>query len=188
MRTHDNRRRLRPWPLMPCATAAALALAAGPALAQDTRLGPYLGATVGKPDWNANSVGGISGDSSSTGLKLYGGWRAHPNFSAELSAMRLGRLAGPLGSAKADGYALDALGLLPLTNQWSAFARAGLAQVKTRVPGASDRETVPKFGAGAQVLLGAGWALRGEWERYRLDAFGSKSNADLYSLGAHVAF
>jgi hypothetical protein len=170
------------------AAAATLTLAAGPVPAQEARLGPYLGATLGKPDWNADNVGGISGDSSGTGVKLYGGWRLHPNFSAELSAMRLGRLAGPIGDAKADGYALDAVGFLPITSQWSAFARAGMAQVKTRIPGASDRETVPKFGAGAQYGLGGGWALRGEWERYRLDAFGGRSNTDLYSIGAHVAF
>lgn len=168
---------------------AALALSAAPALAQDsTRVGPYVGATLGKPDWQTDAVGGISGDSSGTAAKLYGGWRLHPNFSAELSAMRLGRLSGPLGSAKANGYALDAVGLLPLSPDWSAFARAGVAQVKTRIAGASDRGTVPKFGVGTQYQLGAGWALRGEWERYRLDAFGSKSNTDLYSLGAQFAF
>jgi OOP family OmpA-OmpF porin len=169
--------------------AAALALTAAlPALAQDTRPGPYVGATLGKPDWNAGSVGGISGDSSGTATKLYGGWRMHPNFGAELSAMRLGRLSGPLGTAKADGLAVDAVGYLPLSNQWTAFARGGVAQVKTRVPGASDRETVPKYGVGAQYQLAPNMALRGEWERYRLEAFGAKSNTDIYSLGAQISF
>lgn len=187
-----ERRRTRPSPLMPglrhALAAVAVAAAALPALAQEARLGPYVGGTVGKPDWNADSVGGISGDSSGTGLKLYGGWRLHRNFGAELSAMRLGRLSGPLGEAKVDGYALDAVGYLPLTTDWTAFARAGMAQVKTKVPGASDRNSVPKFGLGAQYQLRPAMALRGEWERYRLDAFGSKSNTDMYSLGAQFSF
>jgi OOP family OmpA-OmpF porin len=167
------------------ALAAAAAL---PVLAQSTATGPYVGVTVGKPDWKADSVGGLSGDSSGTGLKAYGGWRLSPHFGAELSAVRLGRLSGPLGEAKAQGYGLDAVGYLPLSPDWTAFARAGVAQIKTSVPGASDRNTAPKVGLGAQYQLGPSTALRGEWERYRVDAFGSKSNTDMYSLGVQFSF
>ena len=30
--------------------------------------------------------------------------------------------------------------------------------------------------------------VRGEWERYRFDAFGSKANTDLYSIGLNYRF
>ena len=30
--------------------------------------------------------------------------------------------------------------------------------------------------------------VRGEWERYRFDALGSKSNADMYSVGLNYKF
>jgi OOP family OmpA-OmpF porin len=184
--------RLRRPPTRAMLRGAAIALAAAmalPALAQsNASTGPYIGATVGKPDWKADSIGGVSGDSSGTGLKVYGGWRLNPYFGAELSAMRLGRLSGTLGDAKADGYGLDAVGYLPLSPDWTAFARAGVANIKTSVPGASDRNSVPKFGLGAQYQLGPSTALRGEWERYRLDAFGSKSNTDMYSLGVQFSF
>jgi OOP family OmpA-OmpF porin len=56
------------------------------------------------------------------------------------------------------------------------------------VPGASDRNSAPKVGLGAQYQLSPSTALRGEWERYRLDAFGSKSNTDMYSLGVQFSF
>lgn len=191
MRNLERRRRNRRSPLMPGLRGALMAVAVAaalPALAQDTRLGPYVGGTVGKPDWSAGSVGGISGDSSGTGLKLYGGWRLHRHFGAELSAVQLGKLNGATGDAKARGYGLDAVGYLPLNADWTAFARAGVAQIKTSVPGASDRNSAPKVGLGAQYQLSPSVALRGEWERYRLDAFGSKSNTDMYSLGAHFSF
>jgi len=190
MRNQD-RRRTRSTPLMPHlrSTLTVIALAAAlPALAQEVRLGPYVGATVGKPDWKADGIGGVSGDSSGTAAKVYGGWRLHRNFGAELSAVRLGRLSGPLGNAKADGYGLDAVGYLPLATDWTAFARAGVAQVKTSVPGASDRNSAPKLGTGLQYQLSPSTALRGEWERYRVDAFGGKSNTDAYSLGAQFSF
>jgi OOP family OmpA-OmpF porin len=187
----QDRRRNRSLPLMPGLRGALVALASAaalPVLAQEVRLGPYVGATVGKPDWRADSIGGISGDSSGTAWKAYGGWRLHRNFGAELSAVRLGRLSGPLGEAKANGYALDAVGLLPLTTDWTAFARAGVAQVKTSVNGSSDRNSAPKVGLGAQYNFSPNTSLRGEWERYRIDAFGSKSNTDIYSLGVQYAF
>lgn len=191
MRTPE-RRCTRRSPLMPglrsTLAAMAVAVAALPALAQEVRLGPYVGATVGKPDWKADSVGGISGDTSGTGAKAYGGWRVTKHFGAELSAVRLGRLSGPLGDAKAEGVGLDAVGYLPLGTDWTAFARAGVAQVRTKVPGASDRNTAPKIGAGVQYQLTPAVALRGEAERYRLNAFGSKSNTDMYSLGAQFSF
>jgi len=184
------RSRARRSPLLPgllCVVAVTTAAASAAAQTQD-RLGPYVGATVGKPDWKADSIGGISGDTSGTAFKLYGGYRLHRNFAAELSGVRLGRLSGPLGEAKANGYALDAVGLLPLSDTWTAFARAGAARIKTSAGGASDRNTAPKFGLGAQYQINNNTALRGEWERYRLDAFGSKSNVDTFSLGAQVSF
>lgn len=187
-----NQRLRRPSPhpaLRGAAIALAVALPMAAAQAQgNADTGPYAGITVGKPDWKADSIGGLSGDSSGTGLKAYGGWRFTPHLGAELSAVRLGRLSGPAGDAKANGYGLDVVGYLPFATDWTAFARAGIAQIKTRVPGASDRNSAPKFGLGAQYQLGPSTSLRGEWERYRLDAFGSKSNTDMYSLGVQFAF
>jgi len=171
-------------------SGVALAAVAGAVTAQtpEVRPGPYVGATIGKPDWKADSIGGISGDTSGTAFKLYGGYRLNRNFAAELSGVRLGKLSGPLGEAKASGYALDAVGLLPLSPAWTALGRVGAARIKTSAGGASDRNTVPKFGLGAQYQLNTNTALRGEWERYRLDAFGAKSNVDTFSLGAQVSF
>lgn len=172
------------------AAAATLTLAL-PASAQSpssTPVGPYVGATIGKPDWNAGTVGGVSGDSSRAAYKLYGGWRLHPNFAVEASAFNLGRLKGPVGDARADGYAVDAVGMLPWSNTLSGLARVGVAQVKTRAGGASDRNTAPKVGLGLQYQFNQTTALRGEWERYRVNAFNGKSNTDVFSLGAQVSF
>jgi OOP family OmpA-OmpF porin len=167
----------------------AAALVAGsaaslPAMAE----GLYIGGSVGKPHWSADSVGGVSGDSSGTGLKLYGGWQFTPNFALEGSVFNLGKLKGPLGDAKADGVALDAVGLLPITPQWTALARLGVASVKTKALGDSDRSTIPKFGLGVQYNLTKTTALRGDWEHYRIDAFDSKSNVNMYSVGVNVSF
>lgn len=171
------------------AAAGSIALAL-PAVAQTASkpAGPYVGATIGKPDWNAEAVGGIQGDSSRAAYKLYGGWRVHRNFAVEASAFSLGRLKGPVSDARADGYALDAVGMLPWSDTLSGLARVGVAQVKTRSGGGSDRNTAPKIGLGVQYQFNPTTALRGEWERYRVNAFSAKSNTDVFSLGAQVSF
>ena len=184
---HTNRSRTLRLPGL-LAAVAALSLASTAALAQSAQSGPYLGATIGKPDWRSDSVGGISGDTAGAAYKIYGGYRMNPNLALELGATRLGRLSGPLGDAKANAYSLDAVGLLPLNAQWSALGRLGVARVKTSAGGLDDTGTAPKFGLGAQYQLNSSTALRGEWERYRLDAFGAKSNIDTLSVGAQFSF
>lgn len=168
--------------------ALVLTLASTAALAQSAQPGPYLGATIGRPDWHADSVGGVGGDSAGTAYKIYGGYQMTPNFALELGAVRLGRLSGALGDAKADGYALDAVGLLPMTAEWSALGRLGVSRLKTRAAGLDDTGSAPKLGLGVQYQLNRNASLRGEWERYRLDAFGTKSNVDTVSVGAQFAF
>lgn len=164
--------------------AALLAVATAPAMAE----GLYVGGSIAKPDWSANRINGVSGDSSGTGLKLYGGYQFNPNFALEGSVFRLGRLSGNNGDAKADGVALDAVGMLPFATDWTALAKLGVASVKTRAGGDDDRSTIPKFGLGVQYNLSKTMAIRGEWERYRLDAFDRKSNNDQYSIGLNVSF
>lgn len=177
---------LRPPGLL--AAVAAMSLASTAAPAQLAQSGPYLGAAVGRPDWHADSVGGIGGDSSGTAYKIYGGYRLSPNFALELGAVRLGRLSGALGDAKANGYALDAVGLLPMNTEWSALGRLGVTRLKASAGGLDDTGTAPKLGLGVQYQVNRNTALRGEWERYRLDAFGAKSNVDTLSVGAQLSF
>lgn len=164
--------------------AALLAASAVPAMAE----GLYVGGSIAKPDWRGDNINGVSGDSSGTGLKVYGGYQFNPNFALEGSAFRLGKLSGNGGDAKADGVALDAVGMLPFATDWTALAKLGVASVKTRAGGDSDRSTIPKFGLGVQYNLSKTMAIRGEWERYRLDAFDQKSNTDQYSIGLNVSF
>ena len=45
-----------------------------------------------------------------------------------------------------------------------------------------------KVGAGVQYDFDKQLGIRGEWERYRFDALGTKSNADMYSVGLNYRF
>lgn len=171
--------------------ATALVAGALGAHAQSTGLsgtsGFYGGLSLAKPSWS-DGVNGISGSNGGTGLKLYGGWRVTPNFALELGSAQLGHQSDGTNEAKARGVFLDGVGTLPLSSEWNLLGRVGLADMKTVTTLGSDRGTALKVGAGAEYKLTKTVALRGEWERYRLSAFGDHPKADQFSLGVNFGF
>lgn len=149
----------------------------------------YVGGSVGQPDWRNGSAGGVTnGDHSGTGLKAYAGYAFTPNLAIEAGGVRLGRLSGTGGDLKADGAFVDAVGTWPITQQWAVLGRVGVVNARLRGPLGSDRGTSAKGGLGVQYQLSDAVAVRGEWERYGLKAFGDSPKADLYTVGVNVSF
>ncbi|HOY34508.1 MAG TPA: porin family protein [Piscinibacter sp.] len=152
--------------------------------------GLSIGGSLGNSRVQGDSLGGAATvDRSSTGGKLYGGYAFTPNFGLEAGYARLGKFSNGNGDVKADGFYTDAVGTLPLGNGFSALGRIGLFNGKLDSSTAgSDRGTSYKVGAGVQYDFDKQLGVRGEWERYRFDALGSKSNADMYSVGLNYKF
>ena len=113
----------------------------------------------------------IVNDDTDTGYKLFGGYKFNRNFAVEGGYFDLGRFgftattvpAGTLnGSIKLRGVNLDAVGILPITEKFSAFGRVGVNYAEARDsfsgtgavtvtnPNPSKRDTNVKFGAGLQ--------------------------------------
>ena len=146
---------------------------------------PYVGANIGQSDWK-DGINGVTGDSKDTAYKLYGGYQFNPYVGLELGYDDLGKLEGT-GNARAHGVYLDAVGTLPLSTDWSLLGRIGVvnSHVKTSLAGvdSSSSGTDWKAGLGVQYNLTKNLSIRGEWERYRVKAFDTKSDADLASVG-----
>ncbi len=151
--------------------------------------GLYVGAGIGSSRYSGNDIGGLSTDHSVTGLKLYGGYTFTPNFGVEAGWADLGKFKGSGGDLKARAYYLDAVGTVPLADKFSALARVGVfnGKLDSTVAG-SDSSTRLKFGAGLQYAIDKNLSVRGEWERYKFDALGSKPHTDLYSIGVNYGF
>ena len=200
---------------------AVVALVSPYALADD--LGWYGGANIGRSAANIDdpritsglAAGGlgtssISDRDRSTGFKLYGGYQLHRNFALEGGYFDLGKFGytantiptGTLdGNIKLKGFNLDAVGILPITDQFSALGRVGLnyakasdsftgtGAVNVTNPNPSKSGTNYKLGVGLQYAFTEALGMRAEVERYRVnDAVGNKGHVDLFSVGLVYRF
>ena len=155
----------------------------------------------------------IAEDNRDTGYKLFGGYKFNRNFALEGGYFDLGRFsfiantattvpAGTLsGDIRIRGVNLDAVGILPITERFSAFGRVGMNYAEARDsftgtglvnvirPNPSKREANYKFGAGLQYDFTESLGMRLEAERYRInDAVGNKGDVDLFSVGLVYRF
>ena len=165
------------------ALLAAAALGAGVAHAE----GFYGGAGLGNQSY-PSQVNGNSTSGSALSGKLYGGYQLNPNFAVEGGITELGALSSPGGQVDSYGTFVDAVGMLPMNNQWSLLGRVGVAHMAINTPTGDDGGNGFKVGLGAEYALSKTMALRGEWERYQLTGFGSNPSADQFTLGLKVGF
>lgn len=152
--------------------------------------GLSVGGSLGSARYKGDDIGGAAtSDRSSSGGKLYGGYSFSPNLGLEAGYARLGTFSSSAAEVKADGFYADLVGSVPLGNNFSALGRVGVfnGKLDSNVAG-SDRGTSYKLGAGVQYDIDKNLGVRGEWERYRFDALGTKANADMLSVGLNYRF
>jgi OmpA-OmpF porin, OOP family len=197
-------------------------------MAADTSSGFYIGGNAGQSRAKIDTAGinaavlatgrvassATTSDENDTGFKLFGGYRFHPNFAVEAGYFNLGKFGfstvttGPAatlaGSAKNDnGFNIDLVGIAPINDVFSLFARVGVQVSKTSIsvvgigPGGTaavssdETGTSYKAGLGAQYDFTKSIGARAEWERYRIPGGTSgsgKADIDLFSLGLVVRF
>lgn len=193
----------------------ALAAAFGASAAYAAPPGFYAGASIGQsessdfpgsnPDPGLAALGLTSStttDDSDTVWKAFAGYRFSPYFAIEGAYTDLGEasagttitapVAGGLNTTvESDAWTLSALGILPLTPNFSLFGRAGInhwdMDISTVGAGSgtiatassSDDGTDWVYGAGGMFALTPNLSLRAEWERYELD----DNDIDLVSAG-----
>jgi OOP family OmpA-OmpF porin len=152
----------------------------------------------------------ITDDNRGIGYKVFGGLKINRNFALEAGYFNLGEFgftattspAGTLtGKIKIQGLNLDAVGILPITEKFSAFGRigaqyaqargsfAGTGQVVVLKSNPSKSQALYKVGMGVQYDFTESVGLRGEWERYRInDTIGNRGDIDMLSVGLVFLF
>ena len=152
----------------------------------------------------------IAGDDRNSGFRFFGGYQFNKFFSLEGGYFGLGRYGFvlptmPPGTQRDDieikVLHLDAVGVLPINERFSAFGRGGLNYVEARDsfsgtgsvdvpnPNRGKRAANYTLGLGLEYALSASIGLRAEAERYRVnDAAGNQGDIDFFSGGMVVRF
>lgn len=197
-----------------------LATFANPLMAQTTTdysSGWYMGGNIGMSTANIDqdkitqnlTNPSYTDDERDLGYKLFGGYQFNKYFALEGGYFNLGKFDYALstatgtaeGNIKIMGVNLDAVAILPVTENFSVFGRAGAnyAQAKdsfSTTGSISITDTDPKktdlnfkFGAGLQYAITDAVGIRLEAERYRInDAVGNIGDIDLFSVGLTYRF
>lgn len=189
----------------------------GNALAQWAPGGPYIGINAGQtsadfddaPVTTPPAAVTLTGeDDNQVGYKLYGGYQFHRNFAVEGGFFDLGEFdygytgaPGTIsGNTRYRGLNLDLVGIMPLSDRFSAFARLGVAYTRARsdvaTTGAftagsrSENSWGPKFGVGLEYAFTPSLAVRAEWERYNRieDPVRGRGRVDMASIGLVYRF
>ena len=158
-------------------------------------------------------------DDTDTGFGAGLGYRVNDNFAAELAYADLGaikyrasgtvtdgvsNLAASLdGKVTAKGPVLSFLGILPISERFALYGRAGIAlmdakaSVSATIDGVSDsisdstQRSNVMFGVGGEFYASERFGIRVEWNRY--SSVGSKEltdnqDVDVISLGLRIGF
>ena len=156
-------------------------------------------------------------EDSDTGFGLAGGYQLSDNFAFEFAYVDVGSfgsrhtatvtdgveeaVADVEFQSSADGVAVSVLGILPIGERFSVYARAGLSFLSadgtarvtidgdTQRPSQSSQKTDPVFGVGAEYMFSKHFGVRLGWDRYvdvgTNDVTGDL-DADMISLGIRM--
>lgn len=156
------------------------------------------------------STTNIDDDDRDLGYKLFGGYQFNRYFALEGGYVDLGKFGFeaqtlPLGALNSDiqlkGLNIDAVGILPFTDRFSAFGRLGVIYAEAKDtfagngavvvldPNPSESKANIKAGVGLEYDFTPAFGMRVEAERYRInDALGNTGDVDLVSVGAVYRF
>jgi hypothetical protein len=162
----------------------------------------YFGFGGGITKAQVDCTGTAACDEQDVGWKGFIGYMFSPNIGVEFTGADLGTHIATFdqgGLVKVEfrpsSYALFGVGALPLGERFALFAKAGVAYVESRVTasgavsgGGKDAETNVAFGLGGTVQVMKGFAVRGEWERYRAKYSNRSGDVDLLSLSLQFQF
>jgi hypothetical protein len=178
-------------------------LGAFPVVAQDmTRsmipLTPhgYVGVSAGTSNFGLpGCVAGASCDETDIGFKVYAGGQVSKFFGVELSYVDLGRVDRNGGDVRARGVNLGLIGSLPLADQFNVFGKVGAVYGWTRtgsplvgVATGNKSDMNLSYGVGAQYDIDRQWALRADWDAYRMEFASGRDTVSLISVGGVYKF
>lgn len=132
---------------------------AAPAVAADM----YVGVNVGSAEIDS------PGFSTTTSFALLGGYTFNQNFAAEVAYSNFGSKSyGPI-TVKSDAVSISGVGSYPFNEQFSVFAKLGLASTKLEGTGfPSESKSDLTWGLGGQFNVNKQIGIRLGYDRYKV--------------------
>jgi OmpA-OmpF porin, OOP family len=150
----------------------------------------YAGGSLGQAHYNEACNNLLNCDDRDTGFSFFAGWQFNRFIAMEAAYRDFGHLSSDEANVKANALELDAVGTLHLYRGFSLLGRIGAFRGNMKA-GSSERNHNVTFGWGGQYDFSPGFAMRGEWQRYRKMGggdFGTKIDIDALSLAMLFRF
>jgi opacity protein-like surface antigen len=189
-------------------TLALAAAVAAPAFAQSTTppsdtwrmphergFWGHAGFSFGQSKLDIRCPSGFSCDDKDQFWKLYAGGRFNNAIGLEVGVMNFGKFAA--GGGETDGWGADAalVAGIPIGANSSIFGKLGLVYARMETSGIApgfetgkERGFGARWGVGAQVGLTKQWALRADFDRYRVPLPGDHEDVEALTLGVQYTF
>jgi hypothetical protein len=152
----------------------------------------YMGLNAGSGDISGTCV--IDCSDNSDVYSLYTGAMWNKNFGLELGATDYQKFRRGAGNLSAYGFSIKAVGVLPLTQSFSAFAKVGTIYARTRgsldgsVPGARDSDWGSTYGLGVNYDFTPSLAAVLEFDQSNLRFAGAREHINTTSVGLKYRF
>jgi OOP family OmpA-OmpF porin len=163
---------------------ASFILVSSPATAQDGGL--YLGASIGAAKARQVCENATNCDEDETGYKGFVGWRVNKYLAAEGGYQHFSMFGRNSRGLSANAFDLLAVGSYPVTDQFSAYARAGAYFSQLKSSPASEDTLGFTYSVGAEYAFSKDWSGRLDWQRYNNAGGGSlglTTDIDVLSVG-----
>jgi OOP family OmpA-OmpF porin len=158
----------------------------------------HAGASFGQSKFKDACISGFACDDKDQTFRLYAGGRFNNAVGLEAGVFNMGKF--DRGGGRTDGWGLD-LALvagIPIGANSAIFGKLGAVYGRTEVDGTAteaqglrtgkERGFGPRFGIGGQVGLTPQWAVRADWDRFRMPLPGGKEDIDTLMLGVQYTF
>jgi len=137
----------------------------------------------------------FSCDDKDQAFKLYAGGRFSNIFGLEVGLLNIGKFAANGGES--DGWGADAalIAGIPIGANSAVFGKLGVIYARTETsaaitgtPTGKERGFGGRWGVGAQVGLTKEWALRADFDRYRVPFPGDHRDLETMMVGVQYTF
>lgn len=157
----------------------------------------YFGLNVGRSNYAGNcGLGAFTCEDTATAYNVYSGSMWNKNVGLELGLADFGKIDRNGGTTKAYGFSAKAVGVMPLSESVSGFAKLGTLFGKTKVTAdsgsgvatGSDDGWGASYGLGLSLDITPQLAGVLEWEQSHMKFAGNRDHINFTSVGLKYRF